>query len=84
MDIDGIRSCVRRKLASGELPNDHIPRFWGGPSDGELCDVCEEAIRADQLLMEAISTTNNQGLQFHVVCFYLWDVERDAPGRYTD
>ena len=84
MDVDGIRSCVRRKIASGELPNDHIPRFWGGPSDGELCDVCEEAIRADQLLMEAISTINNQGLQFHVACFYVWDSERDAPGRYND
>lgn len=84
MDIEGIRSMTLRKLSSGELPNDHIPRFWGGPSDGEHCDVCEEAIRADQLLMECISTQTNQGLQFHVECFYVWDVERDAPGRQDD
>ena len=84
MDIDGIGSMTRRKLASGELPSDHIPRFWGGPSDGEHCDVCEEAIRADQLLMECISTRTNRGLQFHVECFYIWDVERDAPGRQDD
>lgn len=81
MDPEGIISIVRRKLASGELPNDHIPRFWGGPSDGEECDVCEEAIRADHLLMECISTATNQGLQFHVECFYYWDLERIAPGR---
>jgi hypothetical protein len=84
MDVDVIRSMVCRKLTSGELPNDHIPRFWGGPSDGEFCDVCEETGRADQLLMEGISTQTNQGLQLHVECFFIWDSERDAPGRYND
>jgi hypothetical protein len=81
MDSEGIRTMVRQKLDSGELPHDHIPRFWGGPPDGEDCDVCEEAIRADQLLMECISAATNRGLQFHVECFYLWDAEREAPGR---
>ena len=81
MDSEGIRTMARQKLASGELPHDHIPRFWGGPPDGEDCDVCEEAIRADQLLMECISAATNRGLQFHVECFYLWDAERQAPGR---
>lgn len=72
---------VRRKLAAGELPHDSIPRFWGGPSAGEVCDACAEVVAAEELLMEAISTANNQGIQFHVECFYLWDSERDAPGR---
>jgi hypothetical protein len=76
MELSDIRSAVRRKLASGELPYDHIPRFWGGPSDGESCDICEEAIQAPHVLMEAISTLTNQGLQFHVECFYVWDSER--------
>jgi hypothetical protein len=31
--------------------------------------------------MECISAATNQGLQFHVECFYLWDAEREAPGR---
>jgi hypothetical protein len=30
--------------------------------------------------MEGISTLTNQGIQFRVECFYLWDVERDVPG----
>ena len=81
MDQDALRLLIRRKLASGELPHDGIPRFWGGPPDGEECDACEEVIRADQVVMEGISSTNNQGLQLHVECLYLWDDERDAPGR---
>jgi hypothetical protein len=42
---------------------------------------CGEVIRADQLVMEGISSTDNQGVQLHVECLYLWDDERDAPGR---
>jgi hypothetical protein len=38
---------VRRKLADGSLPHDSIPRFWGGPSDGEECDACGEVITSE-------------------------------------
>ena len=81
MNHDAIRLMIRRKLADGSLPQNSIPRFWGGSSDGEDCDACEEVIRAEDLLMEGISTLTNQGIQFHVECFYLWDAERDVPGR---
>jgi hypothetical protein len=81
MQYEAIRILIRQKLAGGTLPNDNIPRFWGGPSDGEECDACDEVILANQLLMEGISTLTSKGIQFHVECFYLWDVERDAPGR---
>ena len=30
---------------------------------------------------DPVSTATNQGLQFHVECFYFWDAEREAPGR---
>ena len=58
-----------------------IPRFWCGPPDGEDCDACEEVVTADQLLMEGISTLSNEGIQMHVLCFSIWDEERDVPGR---
>jgi len=73
----------RLKLSSGLLPHDSIPRFSGGTPDGEECDACEEVIAADQLIMEGISTLTNQGIQFYLECFYLWDMERDVPGRDT-
>ena len=71
-----LRLIVRRKLA--------VPRSWGGPLDGEECDVCETVVRADQLLVEGISTETNQERQFHVECFYSWDSERDVLGRGMD
>ena len=51
MEHDTIRVFIRQKLAVGSLPHDSIPRFWGGPSDGEDCDACDEVILADELLM---------------------------------
>ena len=81
MEPNHLRLIIRRKLADGDLPHNSIPRFWGGPANGEECDACEEPIGSPQLIMEAISTTTNQGIQFHVECFYIWDTERDAPAR---
>ena len=81
MEQDALRLLIHRKLAQGELPHDSIPGFLGGPADGEECDACEEPISSAQFITEAISTTTNQGIQFLVECFYIWDTERDAPAR---
>jgi hypothetical protein len=81
VDLDAVRLVVRRKLAAGILPQDSITRFWGGTSHGEDCDACEERIRRGQVIIEAISTSTNQGIQLHVACFYVWDAERDVSGR---
>ncbi len=77
--MDNEAACVSSSVTSSPSP-----RFWGGLPDGEECDVCEAVVRADQLLMEGISTETNQGLQFHVECFYISDSERDVLGRAMD
>ena len=76
MDTESIRSLIRRKLGVGDLPH-AIGRFEGRPSQGEQCDVCKEAVGADELV---IITTDNQSLKFHLECFCLWEQERDVPG----
>ena len=81
MDSESIRLTIRHKLAAGSLPHNSIPRFWGGPPNGEDCDACDEVIKADELLIEGISTLTNEGIQMHVLCFSMWDEERDVLGR---
>jgi hypothetical protein len=73
-----IRLLIREKLKDGRLPYDSMPRFWGGPANEEQCDACGTPISKDQLVMEGIASTirNKKPLQFHVVCFQLWDHER--------
>jgi hypothetical protein len=78
MEANAIRVIIRAKLKDGRLPYDSMPRFWGGPGDGELCDACDTLIKPDQLVMEGISSERGEKkpTQFHVVCLQLWDHER--------
>jgi hypothetical protein len=76
MEKDSLRSFIRQKLADGRLPHDSIPRLWGGPSQGEKCHACDEAIAIPALIIEGIAVNGSQPLQLHVQCFYLWDAER--------
>jgi hypothetical protein len=81
MEAPAIRLLIRDKLKDGRLPYDSMPRFWGGPSNGERCDACDALISKSQLVMEGITSTpsDKKPIQFHVVCFQLWDAERRAP-----
>lgn len=77
-----LRVLIRQKLADGRLPHDSIPRIWGGPSHGEMCDACDEVVAENQFVMEGASTDHTKrAVQFHVGCFHLWDEVRIAPGR---
>ena len=76
MDIEILRATIRRKLADGSLPMNHIPRVWGGPGSGETCDVCETIVTKDQFVMEVISAADGRGVQLHVRCFSVWESER--------
>ncbi len=80
MDKPVLRLMIREKLADGRLPHDSIPRMWGGPGNGETCDGCGEAVAKTQMLMEGLSA-KARGVQFHVACFHVWDVERQVPGH---
>ena len=80
VDTAAIRLLIRQKLQDGRLPYNGISRFWGGPSEGEQCDVCEGEI-TDQLVMEGIgsSVAGRKSIQMHVDCFAFWDEERREP-----
>jgi hypothetical protein len=73
MEQETLRHLIRRKLADGRLPQNSIPRLWGGAGNGETCDACEEIITKTQFVMEGVSTTGGKGIQFHVGCLHIWD-----------
>ena len=71
---------IKAKLADGRLPHDSIPRIWGGPGKGEICDACDQIITKPQMLMEGIGEGGG-GIQMHVQCFWIWDLERGVAGH---
>jgi hypothetical protein len=81
MEDHTLHLLIRGKLADGRLPQDSIPRVWGGPGNGESCDACEEIITKAQFVMEGISSEGGLGVQLHVRCFQIWDAVRQVPGH---
>lgn len=72
-----LQGLIRQKLADGRLPLNNIPRVWGGPGHGELCDACDEVIAKDALVIEGMSFAEGRSpLRLHIECFYLWQQER--------
>jgi hypothetical protein len=80
MDQPILRLLIHERLADGRLPHTHIPRIWGGPGNGETCDGCGETVTRAQTLMENLDAARC-GVQFHVACFYVWNVERQMYGQ---
>ena len=77
-----LRILIRQKLADGRLPQDSTSRVSGRPSNGEICDACDEQIEPGQFVMQDGSMDATRvALQFHVGCLYAWDTERTAWGR---
>jgi hypothetical protein len=78
-----IRGLIQDKLASGQLPSDDCSKVLGGTSNGETCDACDEPVGPSQLVMECIGDHYPKAVQFHVLCFYLWDAARRERGGPT-
>jgi hypothetical protein len=79
MDKPTLRLMIQDKLADGRLPHNHIPRMWGGPGNGEICDGCDETVTKAQMVMEGLSG-KDFGVQFPLACFYVWDATRRVLG----
>ena len=80
---DAIRTLIRRKLRDGRLPLSSLSRFWGGPADGEVCDVCDKPITKQQLVLQGIASLDKKPILFHILCFELWNDERHQPHART-
>lgn len=78
MDEQSIRLLIRRMLQSGQLPYDHASKVLRSPAAGEVCAACGTVIADEQLVMEAMpkTATGADRIQFHVLCFELWNDER--------
>jgi hypothetical protein len=73
-----LRLLIQEKLTDGRLPSTPIPRVWSGSGNGQTCDGCGETVTHTQTLVEHRDA--GSGVQFHVACFHVWNVERQVAG----
>ena len=82
MGAESVRVIIRQKLRDGRLPNDDVSKFWRDPGDGDQCDACDSPFTKDEQVMDGIASTlggDTKPVQFHAVCFHLWEHERREP-----
>ena len=79
MESTALRVLIRQKLSDGRLPRNGIPRVWGSKGDGQQCLVCEASVTKTQFVMEGQLVRDGDepaSMSFHVLCFHMWDDER--------
>ena len=79
---ESLRLLIREKLASGGLARNGLHGVSGGAGKGQICVACGTTIGTSQSVTEGISSgKHRKTLQFHVVCFSIWDAERKVLGE---
>jgi hypothetical protein len=79
VDLDRIRTMIREKLESGQLPPEKCLITWFGPGSGQRCVACERVIGPQEIECEC-EHPRGELLRFHQTCFAAWDDERQAIG----
>jgi hypothetical protein len=78
--IQALRALIRSKIADGRLPHDSSLRVWGGRSGGDVCTACDGQITKDEFVLGGVYLVDkSEPVQFHVMCFWLWDAEVRRP-----
>lgn len=83
MDKPTLRLLIQEKLTDGRLPQERLPRMWGGPGAGETCEACGERVTRAQMGMEVLDATGS-GLPLHIACFLVWEAERQCVTRAAE
>jgi hypothetical protein len=74
---DGVvRLPIQSKLRDGRLPYDGVTRSWSSPSAGETCEGCDTILAKEHVLMAVTTLTRSSAMQFHAICFQVWNEER--------
>jgi hypothetical protein len=76
---DVVRLLIQGKLRDGRLPYDGVTRAWSSPSARERCEGCDMLLATEHVLMAVTTLTRSKAIQFHVICFQVWNDERRAP-----
>ena len=76
-----LRDKAREAIRAGKLPSRRPDRTLTGPGIGEVCTICGEPIKWDQLEVEIVFARKRSSLgpnryHVHIRCFAAWEFER--------
>jgi hypothetical protein len=79
VDEARLRQRVRDRLTEHRLPHGRAITVRETPSNGRLCDACEELISVrDRAVVALVAREMSPGwmLHFHINCYVAWELER--------
>ena len=79
METQALRLLIRQKVSDGRLPSGGVAKVWGTRGDGQHCHGCDEVVTKTEFIMEGPVLNDGRrarDVQFHVLCFHVWDDER--------
>jgi hypothetical protein len=82
-----LREKARDAIRTGKLPVRSPDRTLGGSGCGEVCAMCGETLRRDQMELEAEFKLDDEVLgldkyHLHPRCFTAWEFERTQGGAH--
>jgi hypothetical protein len=68
---------ARACLASGRLPRVQSQCIWGGYGRGDVCSLCGEPIRSNEVEFEVPEADSGAraAFKFHITCHDAWQLE---------
>jgi hypothetical protein len=79
VDEARLRQRVRDRLTEHRLPHGRAITVRETPSNGRLCDACEEVISfRERAVVALVAREMSPGwmLRFHINCYVVWELER--------
>jgi hypothetical protein len=72
-----LQRTARESLASGRLPRMSSHCIWGGYGRGDVCSLCGEPIRSNEVEFELPELPDHPGnaFKFHITCHAAWQIE---------
>lgn len=68
MEAEHLQHVARTRIANGQLPTGRPTRFFGGPGNGESCNLCDERIGLASVSIE-VEQASDVSLNFHANCY---------------
>jgi hypothetical protein len=77
-----LQHAARACLASGRLPRVQSQCIWGGYGRGDVCSLCGEPIRSNEVEFEVPENAVAPGaaFKFHITCHAAWQLECGLDG----
>jgi hypothetical protein len=76
-----LRALARQRIEQSRLPATTRINIWGGHGNGQVCSLCDEPIRREEIEYELDDggVASQRIFRFHLHCHGVWEGELTDP-----